>query len=127
MANKKTHGYEGLAIHGACLATLVKDDIVKISANETIAKAGANDKSLGRFVVQFGDRFTVETRFKELIEIKASGVLAANDEVKLAADDGSANQRVTAFVEGTDAESRRFGRVWKGGADAATVKILTYA
>ncbi len=70
---------------------------------------------------------TVETRFNELVEIKAAGAVAAGDVVKMAAPDGvTGESRAAVFVSGTDAESRRYGVCWKGGADAATIEVLTY-
>jgi hypothetical protein len=122
---------EGLSIIATVVtAALPKDTIVAITGDMTVDKAGANAKSVGRLFVPSrtaNAQGTVETRFKERIEIKALGAIAANDDVKLAAPDGTTGEnRVAPFVEGTDAESRRFGRCWKGGADGATVEVLTY-
>lgn len=122
---------EGLAVPATVVtAKLPKDTLVAITADRTVDKAGANAKSVGRLFVparEAGGLGTVETRFKELIEIKASGAVAAGDDVKLAAPDGTTGEnRAAVFVEGTDAEPRRFGRCWKGGADGATLEVLTY-
>lgn len=134
MANKTLAKFEGLAVPAIFAAVLAKDDVVKISGNATVAKAAAGDKPLGQVtatVTAANQTGTVETKFKALVEIKGSGALAANAEVKLAAADGSGNQQVIAFTEGTatvdgDAEMLRFGRVWVGGADGATLKVMTY-
>lgn len=122
---------EGLSIIATVVtAALPKDTIVAITSDMTVDKAGAGAKSVGRLFVPSrtaNNQGTVETRFKERIEIKASGTVAANDDVKLAAPDGTTGEnRVSTFVEGTDAEYKRFGRCWKGGADGATVEVLTY-
>lgn len=133
MANKVLARFEGLAIPATFAAVLTKGDNVKISANETIAIAGAGDKPLGQVVkspAAANGIGTIETRFRALIEIVGNGILAAGAEVKLSSVSGG-NQRVAAFTEGTDlvegdAEPLRFGRVWKGGADGATIKVLVY-
>lgn len=125
---------EGLAILATIAAVLAKDTILKITADHTVNKAGANDVILGRLIKparNANETGTVETRFKELIEIKASGAIAAGDRVKLAAADGSSNQQVAKWTSQTDADAgdkpdTLFGVCWKGGADAATVEILTY-
>lgn len=133
MANKVLARVEGLAIPATFAAVQVKGANVKISANETVAIAGAGDKPLGQVVVSptaANGVGTVETRFRALIEIKANGDLAAGAEVKLSSLSGS-DQRVAAFTEGTasvdgDAEPLRYGRVWKGGLDGAVIKVLVY-
>ena len=122
---------EGLSIPvTVATANLPKDTLVAITANMTVDKAGANALVIGRLFkttkVANGSG-TVETRFKERIEIKASGVLAAGNEVKMAAPDpGTGENRVSLFDPAADAVTRRFGVVWKGGADGATVEVLTY-
>lgn len=140
MANKVLVKVEGLAVPATFAAVLAKDTLVKISANETVAKAGSGETILGHVVkspTAANGIGTVETRFRSIIEIIADGILAAGDEVKLSSDDGSGNQRVKKFVEQVidgggnvttepDSSAKRFGRVWKGGADAATVKVLVY-
>jgi len=77
------------------------------------------------------EKAAVETRFKEFIEIKASGALVAGDRIKMAAADGGGIQRVTKWISQTDAlagdlPETLFGVCWKGGADGATVEVLTY-
>lgn len=125
---------EGLAILATIAAVLVRDTIVKITADHTVDKAGAGDIPLGRLVKPAraaNETGSVETRFKELIEIKGSGAIAAGDRVKLAAADGGGEQRVAKWVSQTDAAAgdkpdTLFGVCWKGGADGATIEILTY-
>lgn len=125
---------EGLAILATIAAVLAKDTLVKITADQTVSKAGANDIVIGRLTKPARTASatgTVETHFKELIEIKASGAIAAGERVKSAAADGSGNQRVAKWTSQTDTVAgdlpdTLFGICWKGGADGATVEILTY-
>jgi hypothetical protein len=125
---------EGLAVSATIAAVLAKDTLLKITADRTVNKAGANDPVVGRLLKparSANGSGTVETRFKELIEIKASGVIAAGDRVKLAAADGSGNQRVAKWTSQTDTVAgdqpdTLFGICWKGGVDGATVEVLTF-
>src|SRR5687768_13183148 len=108
---------EGLAVIATVVtADLPKDTLVAITGDRTVDKAGANAHSIGRLSVPArtaNTQGTVETRYKELVEVKGSGALAAGAEVKLAAVDGTTGENVVvAFVEGTDAEVRRYGTVW---------------
>ncbi len=124
---------EGLAVLATIAAVLARDTIVKITADHTVNKAGAGDIPLGRLVKPAraaSETGSVETRFKELIEIKGSGAIAAGDRVKMAAD-GGGEQRVAKWVSQTDADAgdkpdTLFGICWKGGADGATIEVLTY-
>lgn len=121
---------EGLAIKATIVAILAKDTLVGITGDRTVGKAGANANSIGRVSVPAkvaSGINTVETRFKELIEIKGSGALAAGAQVKLAAADGTTGENVVvAWVSGTDGYERLFGVVWFGGADGAVLEVLTY-
>lgn len=121
---------EGLAVIATIAAVLAKDTIVAITANRTVNKAGANANPIGRLVVPakvVNEQGTVETKFKELVEVKGSGVLAAGAAVKMAAADGTTGENVVvAWVGGTDSFERLYGIVWNGGADGATLEVLTY-
>jgi hypothetical protein len=125
---------EGLAIGAICAAVLAKDTLVAITADKTVNKAGAGAVVIGRLIkpgAAINDRGTVETRFKELIEIKASGAIAAGDRVKMAAADGDGNQRVAKWTSQTDLVAgdlpeTLFGVCFVGGADGATIQVLTY-
>ncbi|QQS33500.1 MAG: hypothetical protein IPM50_02645 [Acidobacteriota bacterium] len=120
---------EGLAIPATVAAVLDKDTIVTITADKTVNKAGANATPLGRLAVpakSSGGIGTVETRCKELIEIKFSGNIAAGALVKMAAADGTTGENVVAaWVSGTDGAERIFGVVWKG-ANGAVGEVLTF-
>jgi hypothetical protein len=123
--------FEGLAVPATIVtANLPKDTLVAITANRTVDKAGANALVVGRLFKPSktaNGSGTVETRFKELVEIKASGAVAAGARVKLAAVDGTTGEnRAATFVEGTDTEPRYYGVCWSGGADGATIEVLTY-
>lgn len=122
---------EGLAIPATIVtANLPKDTLVSITANRTVDKAGSNAHPVGRVVVPAktaNGQGTLETRYKELVEIKGSGALSAGALVKLAAVDGTTGEnRVAAWVSGTDGYERLYGVVWFGGADGATLEVLTF-
>ncbi len=126
---------EGLAILATIAAVLAKDTFVSITGNRTVNKAGADAVVIGRISkpsAAANGKGTVETRFKELIEIKASGAVAAGDRVKLAAVDGvTGENRVIKWTSQTDAVAgdkpdTLFGVCWNGGADGATIEVLTY-
>lgn len=121
---------EGLGLPATVAAVLAQDTIVSITGNRTVNKAGANAVAIGRLSVPAkaaSGKGTVETKFKELIEIKGSGALAAGALVKLAAADGTTGENVVlVWVSGTDGFERLFGVVWNGGGDGATLEVLTY-
>jgi hypothetical protein len=126
---------EGLAILATFAAVLAKDTIVAITANRTINKAGADAVAIGEVTIPakaVSGTGTIETPFRALIEIKASGALVAGDRVKLAAADGvTGENRVTKWISQTDAAAgdkpdSLYGVVWNGGADGATVEVLVY-
>jgi hypothetical protein len=127
---KKRAHVEGLSVPATIVtAKLAQDTLVAITANKTVDKAGANAIVIGRVLKtnrEANGSGTIETRFKELIEIKASGALVAGNRVKLAAADGGGLQRVVLWDSAADTADTLLGVVWKGGADAATVEVLTY-
>jgi hypothetical protein len=108
--------------------------MVAITANRTVNKAGADAVVVGRLIKaskEADESGTVETRFKELIEVKADGAIAAGDVVKMSSADGSGVQRVTKWVSQTDAvpgdrPQTAIGICWNGGADGTTVEVLAY-
>lgn len=121
---------EGLAVP-ATVATAVhpKDTIMKISGDRTVDKAGSNDHPIGRLSVPakaINGQGTVETHCKELIEILFSGNIAAGALVKMAAVDGTTGEnKVAAWVSGTDGAERILGIVWKG-ANGAVGEVLVF-
>lgn len=122
---------EGLAVPATVVtANLPKDTLVSITGNRTVDKAGANAHAVGRLVVPSrtaAGRGTVETRYKELIEIKAANAVTAGQLVKMAAADGTTGEnRVDVWVSGTDGAERIFGVCWNGGAGGATLEVLTF-
>lgn len=125
---------EGFAIPATVAAILAKDTLVKISADRTVDAAGADDFVVGRLFKPAREAAglgTVETRGKELIEIKADGAIAAGDKVKMSSASPAGTQRVKKWVSQTDAapgdkSDSMFGVCWFGGADAATVEIIVF-
>src|SRR5215213_1432973 len=113
-------------------ALLAKDTIVAITGDRTVDKAGANAIPIGRVLKAprtASGSATIETRFNALVEVKASGAVAAGDIVKLAAVDGTTGEnRVAKWTGQTDAVAgdkpeTRYGVCWKGGADGATLEV----
>src|SRR3954463_10816299 len=111
---------EGLAVKATVATVEAKDTLMTISGDNTVAKAGVNAVVIGRLTVParaVNGLGTVETKFKELVEIKTGGALAAGVPVKLAAVDGTTGENiVTTWVTGTDGYERLYGIVWKGTA-----------
>ncbi len=121
---------EGFAIRATIVAILPKDTLVAISGDRTVAKAGANDVVVGRVSapakVASGVN-TIETKFKELVEIKTGGVLAAGALVKLAAPDGTTGENVVvAWATGVDGYERLYGVVWFGAGSGGVAEVLAY-
>ena len=127
---------EGLAVKMTFAAAVVVNALVKLTADNTVNIAGANDFVIGRVVVApktingvlIG---TVELigRIKEKIEIKVnqSGGVAAGDFVKSSSVDGTTGEnRVAKWVSGTDAFERNIGIVCKGAADTGVAEVLTF-
>lgn len=121
---------EGLAVIATIAAVLAKDTLVAITGNRTVDKAGANAQAIGRLVVPakaVAGQGTVETRFKEFVEIKMAAALTAGTQVKLGAPDGGTGENtVVAWVSGTDGAERLYGVIWSGGAVGAVGEVLTY-
>jgi hypothetical protein len=121
---------EGLAVKATVATVEAKDTLMTISGDNTVAKAGVNAVVIGRLVVParaVNGLGTVETKFKELVEIKTGGVLAAGALVKLAAVDGTTGENiVVAWVSGTDGYERLYGVVWKGAGSGGVAEVLAY-
>ena len=128
MPNKtKMQIQEGIAYSAIFAAVLAKDTLVRVTADETVNAAAATHNVKG-YVVKSASavngRGTVMLRGRAVVEILLSGTIAAGAEVKMAANDGSGNQQVAAFVDGTDAEPLRVGWVLKGGTNALGLVVL---
>ena len=121
----------GLSVPATCqTANAPQDTLVEITGDETVAVAGADAFVAGRLVLKSGlanSEVTVETRFRELVEMKFSAALTAGTKIKLAAVDGTTGEnRAAAYVEGTDAASRWAGIVWKGAGNGGVGKVLLF-
>ena len=121
---------EGLAIPAKIATVEAKDTLMSITGDRTVGKAGANANPIGRLVVPakaINGQGTIETKFKELIEIKTNAVLAAGVAVKLDAVDGTTGEnRIIAWVGGTDSYERLLGVVWLGAGSGGVAEVLTY-
>ena len=109
-------------------AVLVKDDHVRITANNTVNQAAATHQPRGYVVTPnqaVNGSVVVAFKGRAIQEIKAAATIAANDEVKMAALSGS-DQQVTPWVLGTDAEALKLGYALKGAASGATATIILY-
>jgi hypothetical protein len=115
------------AISALSAAALEQSRLVRISADNTVADAGSNEFAIGvtlKEATAAGQLIAVElTRFRNKIQIMASGAITAGTLVKMAAASG-ANQRVVAWVTGTDAAERLTGVCLVGGADGALITVL---
>lgn len=121
---------EGLAIPATVATVEAKDTIVAITGDKTVGKAGANANPIGRLskpATAVNGEGTVETKFKELVEIKTGGAIAAGVAVKLQAVDGTTGENVvTTWVGGTDSFERLYGIVWKGTGGVGVAEVLVY-
>jgi hypothetical protein len=109
-------------------AVLVKDDHVRITANNTVNQAAATHKPRGYVVTPnqaVNGNVVVAFRGRAIQEIKASATIAADDDVKMAALSGT-DQQIAVWVAGTDAESLKLGYALKGAAANATATIILY-
>jgi hypothetical protein len=121
--------FEGLAVVATIAAVLAKDTLLVITGDKTVNAAGAGATVVGRLMKPartVNDFGTVETRFKERIEIQASVVLVAGDKVKMAAADGSGNQQVAKWIAGTDTSESLLGVCWVGAGIAGTAEVLVF-
>lgn len=126
----KRHG-EGLAIGVAAASgyTPKVGDLVKITGNNEVGKAGSNEFAVGFVRVANANQseYTVElTKAKAHVGIMANGNLSAGALVKLSSADGDGNQRVAAWVSGTDAVERLAGIVLVGGSSGAVIEVLVF-
>jgi hypothetical protein len=70
---------------------------------------------------------TIETIFKELVEVKTTAILAAGALVKITAPDGTTGETtIGAWVSGTDGAGLLYGVVWKGAASGGVAEVLVY-
>lgn len=104
------------------------NDLVKISDDNTVTKAGSGEVVSGR-VISLPESFpglgSVETKFSSEIEVTASEEVAAGDFAKVGAASGDV-QRYAKFVPGTDDPTLNVGQFLTGGIADATVSLLIY-
>ncbi|HMV51303.1 MAG TPA: hypothetical protein PLD20_00950 [Blastocatellia bacterium] len=129
MANKiKAQNQYGIAWPvTVAAATLLSGDIVKVTGNETVDEAAAGDVPRGEIVIapkNTTDKATVMLKGRAVVEILFNGNIAANAEVKMSSL-SSGEQRVAAWVQGTDNENLKVGWVLVG-ANGAVGKVVLY-
>jgi hypothetical protein len=122
---------EGFAVVATVVtANLAKDTLVKITADNTVDKADANAHAIGRLVVPSktaNGTGTVETRYKERIEIKVATTVTAGQFAKLGAPDGTTGENTIApWVSGTDVWERNIGVVIKGATNGNVAEVLLF-
>lgn len=123
--------FEGLAVPATVeTADLPQDSLVDITGDKTVDKAPADGIPIGRLSVPSKTEDgigTVETRFKELVSMEADGTLAAGATVQLGTLSPTTGLHTAkAWIEGTDTLLQLYGVVWVGGADEATIQVLTF-
>jgi len=132
---KITRIVEHVGLPATIESVLVKDTMVEITDDETVDKhAGTGAVNIGfvrKAAREAGGTGTIETRFRATGEAKADGAIAAGDLFKMSTESPAGTQRVKKWVGQTDAApgdkpETADGVCWKGGADAATVKLLFY-
>jgi hypothetical protein len=132
---KITRIVEHVGLPAVIASVLPKDAMVEITADQTVDKHAGNGKVNIGFVRvparEAGGQGTIETRFRATGEAKADGAIAAGDLFKMSTEAPAGTQRVKKWVGQTDAVAgdkpeTADGVCWKGGADAATVKLLFY-
>lgn len=107
-------------------AAMVKGDVVKVTANNTVNKAVDTDVPRGEVESYDANLGTGAVRLKGrgVLEILANGNIAANTEVKMSSLSGG-EQRVAAWVQGADNENLKIGWVLQGG-NGVVIKVVLY-
>lgn len=106
--------------------TLKKGDLIKFTASETVDAAAAGDVPRGEVVKPVAnttDKGTVMLKGRAVIEILFNGNIAVNTEVKMSSVSGG-EQRVVAWVQGTDNENLKVGWVLKAANGAVGLVVL---
>lgn len=128
MANKiKAQNQYGVAWDCIAAAIVPKDDVVRVTGNETVNQAVATHVPRGYIVkaaTEINGKTSVMLKGRAVVEILCTGAIAANDELKMAALSGS-NQQVAAWVQGTDNENLKIGWALTGGTNAV-IKVVLY-
>ena len=109
-------------------AVLQKDDVIRVTANNTVNQAAAGHVPRGYVVkspTAANGNGTVMLKGRRVVQIKCSALVAANDELKMGALSGS-DQQVLPWVQGTDNENLKVGWALVGAAANGTVTMVEY-
>lgn len=129
MANKlKMQNQYGIAATVIFAAVLNPNDVVRVTANNTVNSAAATHVPRGYVVkspATAGETGTVMLKGSAILKIKTAADCAVNIEVKMAALSIGANT-VTPFVAGTDAENLKVGWVLESALSGADATVVLY-
>lgn len=129
MANKiKMQAQYEIAEVVTFAAVVPKDNIVRVTANNTVNQAVATHVPRGYVVTPAkaaNETGVVMLKGRAILKIKASATIAANDEVKMAALSGS-DQQVAPWVQGTDNENLKVGWALSGASSGSDATIVLY-
>lgn len=129
MANTlKMQSQYGIAATVTFAAVLNKDDIVRVTANNTVDAAAATHIPRGYVVkspTAANETGTVMLKGRAVVKIKTAADCAVNIEVKMAALSSGANT-VTPWVQGTDNEGLKLGWVLESALSGADATVVLY-
>lgn len=120
---KETARHEMIGLTATC-STGELNDLVHIIGDEAVALADGTKPVIG--YIWYKDKihgYTIETYFSKEMDCVFSETVTAGDFVKIGTPSGT-TQRFAKWVDGTDAEWKKIGICWVGGAADETGTIL---
>ncbi|MCP4218011.1 MAG: hypothetical protein GY765_25435 [bacterium] len=123
--NKISASSERLALSAEC-ADAVRNNLVKIIGDDTVACAGPGENAVGYLRCQdlgIDGLWTVELFYSKEMEVEFSETVVAGDYMKIS-DLTEGVQKFGKWVAGTDAEYLRVGVCWNGGDTTSGGSIL---
>jgi hypothetical protein len=104
------------------------NDLVVITDDNTVTKAGAGKAAIGTLIAlpsTFPGIGTVQTKYNVQMDVIAGATVVAGDFAKVGTPSNS-KQRFIKFVPGTDDPTLNIGQFLTGGAVNAVVSLLTW-